>query len=103
MTLYNVHLYREMRLHFPGVEANTPEEAARIAADKYDVTRNSWASYDWTQPVTVADAHQPAALTLQCQVVGQRAPRPGPDRPIDRVSLLSDRATRPAPPDLGAP
>ncbi|MFL5342370.1 MAG: hypothetical protein ACJ8F7_19655 [Gemmataceae bacterium] len=34
MTLYNVHIYREMRLHFPGVEANTPEEAARIAADQ---------------------------------------------------------------------
>jgi len=34
MTLYNVHLYREMRLYFPRVEADTPEEAARIAADK---------------------------------------------------------------------
>lgn len=34
MTLYNVHIYREMRLYFPGVEADTPEEAARIAADK---------------------------------------------------------------------
>jgi hypothetical protein len=34
MTLYNVHIYREMRLFFPGIEAATPEEAARIAADK---------------------------------------------------------------------
>jgi hypothetical protein len=34
MTLYNVHIYREMRLYFPGVEAATPEEAARIGGDK---------------------------------------------------------------------
>jgi hypothetical protein len=33
MTLYNVHLYREMRLFYPGIEAATPEDAARIAAD----------------------------------------------------------------------
>lgn len=34
MTIYNVHIYREMRLYFPGIEAGTTEEAARIAADK---------------------------------------------------------------------
>jgi len=34
MTLYNVHIYREMRLFFPGIEAASPEEAARIAASK---------------------------------------------------------------------
>ncbi len=34
MTTYNVHLYREMRLYFPAIEANFPEEAAQIAADK---------------------------------------------------------------------
>ncbi len=34
MTLYNIHIYREMRLFFPGIEAATPEEAAKIAADK---------------------------------------------------------------------
>lgn len=34
MTLYNVHIYREMRLFFPGIEAATPDEAARIAAEK---------------------------------------------------------------------
>ena len=25
MTLYNVHIYREMRLYFPTIEAGTPE------------------------------------------------------------------------------
>jgi hypothetical protein len=34
MTLYHVHIYREMRLYFPGIEARTPEEAAAIAADR---------------------------------------------------------------------
>jgi hypothetical protein len=31
---YNVHLYREMRLYFPGIEAGSHQEAAQIAADK---------------------------------------------------------------------
>jgi hypothetical protein len=34
MTIYNVHIYREMRLYFPGIEAATDDEAARIAAAK---------------------------------------------------------------------
>ena len=34
MTIYHVHIYREMRLYFPGTEADTPEDAARIAAAK---------------------------------------------------------------------
>ena len=33
MTLYTVHLYREMRLTFERVEADTPEAAAAIARD----------------------------------------------------------------------
>ena len=33
MTLYNVHIYREMRLFFPGIEAASPEEAAAKARD----------------------------------------------------------------------
>jgi hypothetical protein len=34
MTKYNVHIYREMRLFFPGIEAATPQEAANLATDK---------------------------------------------------------------------
>jgi hypothetical protein len=34
MTIYNVHIYREMRLYFPDITADTPEQAARIAADR---------------------------------------------------------------------
>lgn len=34
MTTYNVHIYREMRLLFGGIEAETHESAASIARDK---------------------------------------------------------------------
>jgi len=34
MTIYNVHIYREMRLVFGGIEAGSPEAAAAIARDK---------------------------------------------------------------------
>jgi len=34
MTIYNVHIYREMRLYFSAITADTSEQAARIAADK---------------------------------------------------------------------
>jgi hypothetical protein len=34
MTLYNVHIYRELRLYFPAIKAETPDDAAQIAADK---------------------------------------------------------------------
>lgn len=34
MTIYNVHIIREMRLKFEGIEADTPEAAAVIARDK---------------------------------------------------------------------
>jgi hypothetical protein len=33
MKTYNVHIYREMRLSFPGIVASTAEEAAMLAAD----------------------------------------------------------------------
>jgi hypothetical protein len=33
-TRYIVHIYREMRLTFPGIEAPSPEAAACMAADK---------------------------------------------------------------------
>ena len=36
MTLYNVHLFREMRLRFDDIEAGSHEEAAAIAGAKPD-------------------------------------------------------------------
>ena len=34
MPTYNVHIYREMRLFFPGIAARTAEESARLAAER---------------------------------------------------------------------
>jgi hypothetical protein len=34
MKTYNVHIYREMRLSYPGIEAESHEAAAQIAVDK---------------------------------------------------------------------
>jgi hypothetical protein len=34
MTTYNVHIYREMRLTYIDIKADTPEAAAAIASDK---------------------------------------------------------------------
>jgi hypothetical protein len=34
MPTYNVHLYREMRLYYPDIQASSPEEAAAIVRDK---------------------------------------------------------------------
>ncbi len=35
MTLYNVHIYREMRLVFAGIEADSHDEAAAKARDRH--------------------------------------------------------------------
>src|SRR5271157_120337 len=40
MTIYNVHIYREMRLVFGGIEADTQETAAAIARDKPESSTN---------------------------------------------------------------
>lgn len=34
MPTYNVHLYREMRLFFPGIEAESAEQATKLVAEK---------------------------------------------------------------------
>jgi len=39
---YRVHLYREMRLVFDGIEADTPEAAAQIAGDKHFYDCDDW-------------------------------------------------------------
>jgi hypothetical protein len=41
MTIYNVHIYREMRLFFADIEADTSEHAATIARDKPTDEANS--------------------------------------------------------------
>ena len=38
MTLYNMHIYREMRLAFYRIEAATPDTAAVIARGRTSIT-----------------------------------------------------------------
>jgi len=40
--LYNVHVYREMRLVFNGIEAGSPEEAAEKARDRHFDDADDW-------------------------------------------------------------
>jgi hypothetical protein len=42
MKTYTVHLYREMRLTFTGITANTPEGAATSACDAASEAAASW-------------------------------------------------------------
>jgi hypothetical protein len=46
MTKYNVHLYREMRLYYPGIEATSAERAAEIARDKPTEEANDFDACD---------------------------------------------------------
>ncbi len=41
MMTYNVHIYREMKLKFDGIEADAPEAAAAIARDRPTDEANS--------------------------------------------------------------
>jgi hypothetical protein len=46
MTIYHVHIYRELKLYFPGIEADTPEEAAAKASDMDTADADEIASCD---------------------------------------------------------
>jgi hypothetical protein len=75
MTIYNVHLYREMRLFFPGVDADSHEAAAEIARQQ---------PTDKAQGIEDCDGNDTAALV---DVAGDRnaaadpAARSWPGRP----------------------
>ena len=42
MTIYNVHIYREMRLRFDGIEAESPDQAAEKARDLHFDDADDW-------------------------------------------------------------
>jgi len=55
MTLYNVHIFREMRLLFANIAAATPEEAAKIAADLPTTGAKTVEDCDGTNVAAVVD------------------------------------------------
>src|SRR5580698_10266245 len=53
--IYNVHLYREMRLFFPGIEAASPEAAARAASAKVTSEADAILDCDGTDLAALVD------------------------------------------------
>jgi hypothetical protein len=61
MKLYNVHLYREIRLTFRGIEADTPQAAAAIARDGLTSDADDiddYAGDDFAALVDLVDDHK---------------------------------------------
>ena len=98
MTIFNVHIYREMRLRFDSVEADTPEAAAEKAkamlledaADFDECDGETFAALvdvqgdeDFSQSVTIdfeAERHRKAASNLLDALDGSPAARRSRDR-----------------------
>ena len=55
MPKYRVHIYREMRLVFENVEAETPEAAAHIAADRHFDDCDDWSDCEGTTLSALVD------------------------------------------------
>jgi hypothetical protein len=60
---YRVHIYREMRLVFDGIEAETPEAAAQIAGDKPFDDCDDWSDCEGVNIAALVD-HAPHDGTL---------------------------------------
>ena len=50
---YNVNIYREVRLHYPGIVASSHEDAARIAADQCSAADNVEDCYKAKKPLCI--------------------------------------------------
>ena len=55
--IYNVHLYREMRLYFPGIEAGSHEQAAEIVAEKPTDQAETIDDCEGTNLAALVDVH----------------------------------------------
>jgi hypothetical protein len=55
MTIYNVHIYREMRLLFEGIEADSPEAAAAIARDLHFDDADDWSDCEGESLAALVD------------------------------------------------
>ena len=55
MLRYKVHVYREMRLVFDGIEAETPEAAAHIAAEKHFDDCDNWSDCEGVNIAVLVD------------------------------------------------
>lgn len=55
MRKFRVHVYREMRLVFEGIEADTPQAAAHIAAEKHFDHCDDWSDCEGTNLAALVD------------------------------------------------
>jgi hypothetical protein len=55
MRKFRVHVYREMRLVFEGIEADTPQAAADIAAEKHFDDCDDWSDCEGTNLAALVD------------------------------------------------
>lgn len=91
MTLYHVHIYREMRLYFSGIEAPTPDEAARIAASRPTDEAEYAEDCDGENIAALVDVAgdeefgQSVTVDLQCK------PSTAQEEPVDIHALLEQR------------
>ena len=76
MPLYNVHLYREMKLYFPKIDADSPETAAEFA--RQQPTHNA-------QSIDECDGNDTAALVDVVVVSGDE----GMSKPDPRIFQIA--------------
>lgn len=63
MTKYNVHLYREMRLFFEGIEADSHETAADVAKARFTSEADDIDDCDGADFAALVDVHGDAEFT----------------------------------------
>lgn len=55
MPNYRVHIYREMRLVFDHIEAETPQQAAHLAAERHSDDCDHWSDCEGTTLAALVD------------------------------------------------
>lgn len=80
MTLFNVHIYREMRLRFDGIEADSPEAAAAIARKRAAEDASIVEECDGTTLAAVVDEVGDEEYERSVTIDFEQDTRSGPDR-----------------------
>ena len=90
MTLYNVHIYREMRLRFDAIEAESPEAAAAIARERTAEEAAQVAECDGIDLAALVDEVGDEAYERSVTIEIDRAP-PSGSGILDRIVVISVR------------
>ncbi len=85
MTQYNVHIYREMRLRFDGIEADSPEAAAAVARERTAEAASVVEECDGITLAALVDEAQDEEYERSVTIDFEQDPRPGSD---SRASIV---------------